>query len=313
MDLFTNILPRLSQPAMIEQAALTGSPRLDRSDPATRLPNRRQGLRSVESELRRSRRYGRGLSLLTFDIDGLQRINARFGHLHGDTIIRRIAELLRAVVRETDTLFRAGGDEFTLVLPGTDRPAAYAVAERLRAEVGRRFAASRDGGDLAAPRLSGAVATSPVDGVETRELLARCAEALRLAKSAGGDRTVAYHAEKRRHPRFAVRSGVVADLVSSGAAGTLRATPIDLSTHGAAVHVAGELPAAGSNVELRWARSQPLVEDDSLVIGARVVRVTDEKERPTGCLVALAFDAPLPFPAVERRTVGARQAPEAAP
>lgn len=311
MDLFANITPRLAQPAIIEQAASAGLPRLDRCDPITRLPNRREGLRVLERELRRTRRYGRGLSLLSLDIDGLRRVNSRLGHAQGDTVIRRIAEILRVAVRDTDTLFRAGGDEFALVLPGTDRHAAYTVAERLRHEVGRRFDISFPAGSVAAPRLSGGVATAPDDAAEAGELLDRTAAALRLAKAAGGHRTVAFHAEKRRHPRFPVRSGVRAQLAVAGSAGALQAAPVDLSTHGASVRVVGEVPAAGSMVELLWARSHPSFDDDRLVREARVVRVAHEPGRATGRLIALAFESPIPYRAVERRTLGARPPSEA--
>jgi diguanylate cyclase (GGDEF)-like protein len=112
---------------------------LAHTDSLTGLHNRRAFWSETRRELRRCRRFHLPLSLLYLDVDDFKRVNDRFGHQRGDELLQGIARSLLESVRDIDTAARVGGDEFAVLLPGTDQAGASAAIERLRAN----FAASR--------------------------------------------------------------------------------------------------------------------------------------------------------------------------
>ncbi len=109
--------------------------RLAGVDALTGLGNRRAFDEALTAEAARSAREHRPLSIGLLDVDGLKRINDRFGHLEGDRCLRDIARLAEGSVRSSDRCFRWGGDEFVVMLPGSDRPAAEEVLRRMTANV----------------------------------------------------------------------------------------------------------------------------------------------------------------------------------
>jgi diguanylate cyclase (GGDEF)-like protein len=110
---------------------------LARVDELTGLLNYRVLLEKLEEEVRRKVRTGRQFSFIMIDIDDFKRINDRYGHLEGSRLIAQIGPLLRTAVRtgSTDTCFRYGGEEFSVLLAETDINEAMAVAERVRQAV----------------------------------------------------------------------------------------------------------------------------------------------------------------------------------
>lgn len=85
-----------------------------------------------ERELKLAKRYKKNLSILLFDIDYFKTINDRLGHASGDLVIKRVAELITQGLRETDQVFRYGGEEFLAILPETEPQNALVSAERVR-------------------------------------------------------------------------------------------------------------------------------------------------------------------------------------
>src|SRR5215475_8512155 len=86
-------------------------------------------------ETARADRYTTPLSLLMIDIDSFKQVNDTFGHVVGNEVLKQIAKSLETVVRNTDFVFRCGGDEFGVVLPGTDLDGAMRVAEKILQKV----------------------------------------------------------------------------------------------------------------------------------------------------------------------------------
>jgi diguanylate cyclase len=105
------------------------------TDPLTGAFNRRHLDPCLTQAIERHRRTGEPASLLLFDIDHFKRVNDRRGHAAGDEALTRLTALVAARARKMDVLFRIGGDEFVLLLPGAARAGALAVAETLRALV----------------------------------------------------------------------------------------------------------------------------------------------------------------------------------
>lgn len=121
------------------------------SDTLTGLGNRRWLAEVVGSEIARSRREQKALSVIVLDIDHFKSINDAFGHDAGDEVLVAIAEVAKRVLRPYDLIARLGGEEFCAFLPGTNLKEAAQIAERLRSTIaelrlealkGRRITAS---------------------------------------------------------------------------------------------------------------------------------------------------------------------------
>jgi diguanylate cyclase (GGDEF)-like protein/PAS domain S-box-containing protein len=141
------------------------------SDSLTGLANYRRLVDVLDSEIRRSKRTNREFAMLFFDLDGLKRINDRYGHLIGSQALCRLADALCSCCRDIDTLARFGGDEFAVVLPETDAEAANLVARRIFESIAN---------DGKRPRLSVSfgVAVYPTNGGSLESLLFQADSAL---------------------------------------------------------------------------------------------------------------------------------------
>ena len=116
---------------------------LSKTDALTSLHNARGLSERLQEEVARFSRYREPLALLFVDLDGLKRVNDRYGHRAGDTALRRVADAIRAELRATDTGARWGGDEFAILAPNTSESAALALAERIRSLIARQDVPSR--------------------------------------------------------------------------------------------------------------------------------------------------------------------------
>ncbi|MCK5807486.1 diguanylate cyclase [bacterium] len=101
-------------------------------DTLTRVATRRHFMQSLEKEIKRQRRYNSYLSLLMLDIDHFKQINDQHGHLMGDTVLRKIGEILNQNIRNTDFVGRFGGEEFIILLTNTNQVGAFNTAEKIR-------------------------------------------------------------------------------------------------------------------------------------------------------------------------------------
>ena len=105
-------------------------------DSLTGIANRRRFEEALDVEFARAARSGAPLSLLMFDVDYFKRYNDTYGHAQGDECLRLVAAAMKAsIARAGDLVARLGGEEFAVLLPATDKAAAYLLAERLRQAV----------------------------------------------------------------------------------------------------------------------------------------------------------------------------------
>jgi diguanylate cyclase (GGDEF)-like protein len=105
------------------------------TDAMTGLENRKAYYDTSAHETQRAQRYGTPLSVLMLDIDYFKQINDTYGHIEGDKVLKCLASILQAQLRESDHAFRMGGEEFLLLLPNTHTADALVLAQRIRYEV----------------------------------------------------------------------------------------------------------------------------------------------------------------------------------
>jgi diguanylate cyclase (GGDEF)-like protein len=160
--------------------------RLSTIDPLTGLFNRTFFFAAVDREIARSLRSGRGFCLLMMDLDELKTVNDRYGHFHGDRLLRAVGDVVRMGVRRIDTPARYGGDEFVVLCPETDPTGAFVLAEKIRQGV-RELDLDSQGTRIDASVSLGVVAF-PDDGRTSDDLLIAADQAMYASKRLGKDR-----------------------------------------------------------------------------------------------------------------------------
>lgn len=126
---------KLLAPGAVETAYHDELYRLSTLDGLTGLYNKRYFHEAIERETAAARRYNRPLTLLAFDIDHFKQCNDTYGHLAGDQVLRQIAGVIHHRTRAADVLARTGGEEFSMILPGTTLENAGTLAEAIRQAV----------------------------------------------------------------------------------------------------------------------------------------------------------------------------------
>jgi len=107
------------------------------TDDMTGCFNRRHGMFSLREWFSRQKRYGTQFAIIFFDLNGLKRMNDQYGHQAGDLLLRSVVSAVQDVLRETDLLFRMGGDEFMVLCPETDKKGALICADRMLKSVSK--------------------------------------------------------------------------------------------------------------------------------------------------------------------------------
>ncbi|MCQ9208577.1 MAG: GGDEF domain-containing protein [Omnitrophica bacterium] len=156
------------------------------TDGLTELFVRRYFLERLEEEIERSACHHLELAFLMIDIDHFKRCNDNFGHLTGDAVLKEIGARIKASVREIDLAGRFGGEEFSVLLPDTDKEGAYQAAERIRLNIAEhRFKAYDQPINV---QISAGVALYPRDSTSLQGLIDKADQALYRAKQEGRNR-----------------------------------------------------------------------------------------------------------------------------
>jgi diguanylate cyclase (GGDEF)-like protein len=177
--------------------------RLAITDGLTGLYNIRHLKRVLGEEVKRSLRYGRPLSFIMLDIDFFKIYNDQHGHLRGDEALRILSGLLQQNTRDVDTVFRYGGEEFSVIIPEVGKEEAFSMAERIRRVIqGHVFPYEEDqpNGNFT---VSMGVANLPTDAEDAEGVVDKADRALYRAKQTGRNKVCLYDPDDDRamHPR----------------------------------------------------------------------------------------------------------------
>ncbi|MFA5156236.1 MAG: diguanylate cyclase [Candidatus Omnitrophota bacterium] len=144
----------------------------------------------LQEELEKAKINKLPLSLVALDIDDFKVYNDLLGHQAGDSILKELAALLKGHSRKMDFVSRYGGEEFTVILPQTDKQEAFQIAERLRMDIEKHHFAHEEILPHKKLTVSIGIASLPEDGSSPSEIVAACDKALYEAKGKGKNTTV---------------------------------------------------------------------------------------------------------------------------
>ena len=164
-------------------------------DPLTQLLNRLYLEERLAFEIQRAARERQPLTLILVDLDFFKNINDQFGHQAGDAVLQAFAELLKSQFREYDAIYRYGGEEFLIVLPGVYVVSASQKADMLRNEA-KKLNTMFNGSLLPPVSVSLGISVYPQNGVDARSLIAAADIALYQAKKLGRDQAVVASVDK---------------------------------------------------------------------------------------------------------------------
>jgi diguanylate cyclase (GGDEF)-like protein len=157
---------------------------MSQTDGLTGLLNRRRMDDDLDYELARTARYGNALTFVLFDLDNFKRFNDTHGHQEGDEVLRDVGRILTSSLRRTDSAYRYGGDELSILLRETPGAAGARLADRLRQRIAEHFAAEL-------PPITGSFGVADATAAGTAEELIRLADAnLYEAKRRGNNQVV---------------------------------------------------------------------------------------------------------------------------
>jgi diguanylate cyclase (GGDEF)-like protein len=255
-------------------------------DSLTGLLNRRSFRSELDQHVSFNARYGGRGAVMIIDIDGLKAVNDKLGHQAGDTLIRRVADILRERVRATDLVARLSGDEFAVLMPQTDTAGALQLGEDLRSKVAESFpfAAEVEGATISV----GVTMFGGANRAGAEAVLVAADEAMYSAKAEGRNRIVLFHGPGEnggRARRAQTTSALIRDAITGNRL-SLATQPIRSLTSGGVERYelflrmtsdTGELLPAASFI--RVAERNGMVQElDRWVVG-QALGLMEERER----------------------------------
>ena len=156
------------------------------TDELTQLYNSRYFYHTLETEIERTIRYDRPLSVVLLDVDNFKNFNDKYGHLAGDKVLKELGKMMKECIRKTDTAHRYGGEEFTLILPETSGTNALTVAERIRKQFEAQTFSPKPGDTATCTVSIGIGQYGPME--EMQAFLERVYKAMYAAKKQGKNR-----------------------------------------------------------------------------------------------------------------------------
>lgn len=164
--------------------------RLASTDALTQLPNKRSLEAAITRDLARADRDKTWLSLVVVDVDHFKKVNDTYGHATGDVVLQAVAKTLARHLRAGDLAGRYGGEEFLLVLPGSNMIGARIAAERIRKALEAMIVETEHGSLKVTASFGGASTCGPGCGRLRDTLFSRADAALYEAKAGGRNRVV---------------------------------------------------------------------------------------------------------------------------
>jgi diguanylate cyclase (GGDEF)-like protein/PAS domain S-box-containing protein len=155
-------------------------------DDLTQLYNSRHFHAQLESEIERSNRYGQPLTLLILDLDKFKQFNDTYGHVEGDYVLSRLGQVIKRCLRETDSAYRYGGEEFTIILPMTTNEEGRITGKRIQAELRKETFSSVVGQEVYMTVSIGLAQYKPKE--EIKAFVHRVDQLMYQAKQNGRDR-----------------------------------------------------------------------------------------------------------------------------
>lgn len=170
------------------------------TDSLTNLWNHGFFQHALATEIEKAKEEKTSLSLLMIDIDNFKKLNDQYGHQNGDIVLRELATVLKDSARDKDYVCRYGGEEFSIILPQTNKEQAFAIAERIRGEISRHNFQKFSLFKQLVITVSIGLATFPDDTEMKGELIARADKSMYVAKFGGKNRTCAAEKDPTSSP-----------------------------------------------------------------------------------------------------------------
>jgi diguanylate cyclase (GGDEF)-like protein/PAS domain S-box-containing protein len=166
-------------------------------DDLTKLFNSRHFYDQLKKEMARSTRYGQPLSLMLLDLDRFKEFNDKYGHIEGDNVLSRLGQIIKGCLRETDSAYRYGGEEFTIILPMTTAEEGVTTAKRIHAELRQEAFTPLSGQENHITASIGLAQYKFKE--ELKAFVHRVDQLMYEAKKGGGDRICINHSGRNLH------------------------------------------------------------------------------------------------------------------
>jgi len=199
-DYFLTVKKSFNYPKVVELKVFEEANHFSKCDSLTGLYNRGYFQDTLSGEMSRSRRYDTEFSILFLDLDDFKNVNDTLGHLAGDFVLKKVANLIVSEKREEDVVARYGGEELVVILPETNKVNTIIKAERIRKKI-QDMPLVFDGKKIDIT-VSGGIASFPQDALEADRLINCADQALYRAKAEGKNRICLYSIDKRQYVRI---------------------------------------------------------------------------------------------------------------